>query len=250
MSRNEEYQSMSAEDFSNLNKQDKGLCNIEKNGNNIKNIKCSGYRINKKEDTYFKAMAATEFATPDFKILLSLYTTENDQKYDSSREDRLRYLTRINFLEEFINGHVMDMKGYYSVVNPSTDQEIKNQTFKITPSGEILNRNKGLAVKVNKTNLLYLKNNGINIIVLHAAGGENLVNIYKRNGMVHFPNSKYIMFDGMYKFYKTDYSESDNLEIGTMNIDNDSIRGYIDTIIKKELIRVSHLDPAFQGEEV
>ena len=99
MSQNEEYHSMSDEDLRKLNKQDKGLCNIEKNGNNgnnIKNIKCSGYRINKKEDKSFKTMATTEFATPDFKIVLSLYTTEdasNDQKNYSTREDCLNYLT-------------------------------------------------------------------------------------------------------------------------------------------------------------
>lgn len=143
-------------------------------------LKCGGYRDNIK-------MAVTEFAIADMKMYISLHTTSPDV-----RTEKLLYLKSINFEKAFMSGRVMDMKGFYSLAEKFKGIDIYK---------DIIEKFKGLAAILKKRSLIFLKELGYTHIVLHAAGSEELVEKYKRNGMIHFPCCSYIIFDGEYKLF-------------------------------------------------
>ena len=163
---------------------DFGLCN-----RNSYEIKCNGFRLDT-DNKYHKA-SSLQYKYVDIKMLISLYTTNPDN--EDERKKNLKLLNDLQILEKAKKNKVMDMKGFYSTIYnnrailPSDDANIARlKQIMFT---------KKLGAQLNKKVLSILKDMGIEIIVLHAAGSGDLIKTYKRNGMVHFANSSYKLTD-------------------------------------------------------
>lgn len=159
---------------------DKSICFL-----NDKGTKCYAYRQvvdNEEKINGHFPMSTLEYKKADEKLMASLLLSNKDIKDP---------ILSSGLFEEFSSGKVVDLKGYYSTSNERI------------PAGQGRICDKGLAAKLKKNVLAQLSKEGYTWMILHAAGGDDLVNRYQRNGM-HCVKVPLWLLDSDISYYNED----------------------------------------------